>query len=725
MLLEVDALRVRYPSAAGPVEAVHGLDLTVEAGERVGLVGESGCGKTTAVLALLGLLPPGTQVTGRARLQGEELLGRDERGYRLVRGSRIALVPQGAMGSLNPVMKVGEQLAEGMTVHLDVDRRVARQRVGALLEQVGLEASDARRYPHELSGGMRQRVVLATSLATAPELVIADEPTTGVDVLLAAQLLGTLRDVQAEHGFGLLLVSHDVPAVLALCDRVAVMYAGRIVEVAASAVLSRHPRHPYTAGLLAAAPSPATVGRGGWTSIPGSAPDPQQPLEGCAFHPRCAHAMPVCAADVPVPAVVGAATVACHLDGGHGLVASAADVPQPPRQPVATPDREPLLEITGLDKTYRSRRRLGRDGQAATALRGVDLRVRRGEIVGLIGQSGSGKSTIARIVLGLVAANGGSVLLDGTEVLGLRGGRLRRHRLQVAMVHQNPYDSLHPAMSVADLVSEPLMIAGRRDAGGSAVREALGRASLHPTAALLRRLPGELSGGQRQRVALARALVSGPRLLVADEATSMLDMSARAGITRTLQQLRTDLGLSILLITHDLAEAAAVSDVLVVLLAGQVVERGPAAAVLATPNHPYTHALAVAAADPLAVHSRPGSSTAAAQGCPFAGTCPRELSLCRDSMPPWPWVPTAAPSPATPRSAEACLLDGSCGLDTERGHALQGRQRQELGGLSAKLAVRPEAACEHGHPQVLGAPPVREPVPQRVVGDVVRPEPVP
>jgi oligopeptide/dipeptide ABC transporter ATP-binding protein len=596
-LLAIDDLQVAYATHAGEVPAVRGVRLRVQPGETLGLVGESGCGKSSIARAVLGLLPGNATASGSVRLRGTELLGAGERALRAVRGAQAVIVPQGAMSGLDPLMRVGEAIAETLVVHTGASWDDGRERAAELLARVDLPADVARRYPHELSGGMRQRAVIATTLAAGPELVIADEPTTGLDVLAQSRVLGLLAELRAELGLGLVLVSHDLRVVLSACDRVAVLYAGRIVEVAPTDALSADPLHPYTAGLLAALPDIDRTRP--WAQIPGASPDPVAPPPGCAFHPRCPHAEAECSRRVPaLVARRGGGTVACHL-AEQGVGARSIDVLPVLAASAPLAAGVAVLTVTGLAKTYARRRLSGTT--AVPALSAVDLTVAAGQVTGLVGASGSGKSTLARIVVGLVAPSGGSVRLDGVEVTGLSGRALRAHRRRVALVHQDPYAALHPAMRVADLVAEPLAIARRpRRAWRDAVRAALAQVGLEPTADLLARLPGQLSGGQRQRVALARALAAEPILLIADEPTSMLDASVRAGIAATLRALRDDLGLAVLLITHDLAEAAHLCDTLTVLAAGRVVEAGDAADVLTAPAHPATRALLSAAVDPLA-----------------------------------------------------------------------------------------------------------------------------
>jgi peptide/nickel transport system ATP-binding protein len=611
--LRIRSLEVDYRTHAGTVRAVRNVDLDVAHGERVGLVGESGSGKSTVVTATLGLLPSHAERRGVIEVVGTEIAPGDRRSWAAVRGSTIAAVPQGAMAGLHPAYRVDAQVAEVLVVHTDASKVAAMGAAHELLERVGLSGRAAHAFPHELSGGMRQRVALAAALACSPQLLIADEPTVGLDAVTAATFLRLLLDRQAEDGFGLLLVSHDLRTVQAACDRLAVAYAGRIVESGPTADVVHDAHHPYSIGLLAAAPS---LDGGGWAAIPGRAPDPTVPIAGCAFAARCPHSDAHCTTEAPVLVELGSRSVACHLVGGSGHHAghhaghcggddgnggpTTLDTvfPTVHRDRVETVG-DVVVHAAQVTKTYRSRRWLTTTGTAA--LDAVDLVVRSGEIVGLVGPSGSGKSTLARCLFGLVRPESGRIDVAGNDLLGAKRRDLRRLRRRLALVHQDPYASLHPTMPIIDLVGEPLAIdrVPRGDRRGR-VEQALALVGLDPSRELLSRRAGQLSGGQRQRVALARALVVDPLLVVLDEPMSMLDASVRAGIAQSLLDARDASGLAALVITHDLAEAAGTCDRLVVLDQGRVVEEGPTERVVADPQHPATEALLALATDPTA-----------------------------------------------------------------------------------------------------------------------------
>ena len=557
--------------------AVRGVDLDVAAGEVLALVGESGSGKSTVAKVLLGILPDGGWATGSAELEGEQLVGRREGDWRGVRGPRIGIIPQGGMGGLNPVHRIGAQLEEAVRLHTAVPSRAAQARARELLGLVHLTPDLLRAYPHQLSGGMRQRVAIALALAGEPPLVVADEPTTGLDLITQEHILDLLGELRAQQQMAMLVISHDLPGLLGVADRIAVMYGGRIVEVRGARDVGSTAAHPYTRGLLSA--SASVVPGEPWTAIPGSAPPLEPDPVGCRFAARCPAVLDLCRVEEPPLLPHAGGLVACHR-ADEALTVRFPAVPRPPHGDSAA---QPVVEVTGLQMTFRSR------GRTVPALRGVDVAIRRGEIVGLVGESGSGKTTLGRVLLGLIRPAGGRAVVDGLDLTALRGRRLRSAQRRVGFVHQDPYGSLHPAMSVLALVAEPLVLAGsprgdRRDR----VVDALTAAGLPTDREFLDRLPAKLSGGQRQRVAIARALVTEPILLVADEATSMLDVSTRAGIVTTLRRLALDRELAVLFITHDLGEAMHACDRVVVLRGGQVVESGDPERICERPEQDYT-----------------------------------------------------------------------------------------------------------------------------------------
>ncbi|MDI2132031.1 dipeptide ABC transporter ATP-binding protein [Yinghuangia seranimata] len=550
-LLEVRDLRVAYAAGGGsrgmPREVVHGVSLTVRPGEVVAVVGESGSGKSTTAHAVLGLLPLGGEVTGgEVRFQGRDLLALDERRMRAVRGAGIGFIPQDPTVSLNPVRRVGDQVAEALLVHGLADGRGARARAVELLAEAGLPAPHvrARQYPHELSGGMRQRVLIAIALACRPRLVVADEPTSALDVTVQRQILDHVAGLTRENGTAVLLITHDLGVASDRADRIVVMSGGEVVEEGPAARVLREPVHPYTKNLTAAAP-----GLGAWRTV------------------------------------------------GRGD--SRAAVPSSASADGTAPRR--IVDVNGLGKDFPL------PGKAVLhAVEDVSFHIAPGETFALVGESGSGKSTTARLVLGLERATAGRIEVAGVDVAALtgtddrprpRGGRraaareLRGLRRRVQVVSQNPYASLDPRFSVGDVIAEPLRAFG---VGDRAERRELAAASAAQVALppdVLTRRPAELSGGQRQRVAIARALVLRPDVVVCDEPTSALDVSVQAQILDLLTGLQHELGLALLFISHDLAVVARIAHRVGVMRRGRLVESGPVERVLADPAHAYTREL--------------------------------------------------------------------------------------------------------------------------------------
>ncbi|MEV6978786.1 ABC transporter ATP-binding protein [Kitasatospora sp. NPDC093806] len=591
-LLEVAGLRV----TAGPHQVVHGVDFTVRPGEILGLVGESGSGKTLTALAANRMLPPGCRTTaGTVRLDGADLLTLPEPAMRAVRGRRIGMVFQDPLAYLNPRMPIGRQLAEAARVH-GASRTEARARALELLDQVGIP-EPARRYrdrPHEFSGGMRQRVLIAMAMTNRPELLIADEPTTALDPTTQADILDLLVRLRDETGTAVLLITHDLGVVTRTCDTVQVMYAGRIAERAPAKRLLAAPRHRYTAGLLAAVPRldgppglPLTV-IGGLPPAAGEVPP------GCAFAPRCAAAAADCGVTAPgwVTEADGAGErgYACHVPV-TGATAAAVEPAAAEPAAVATAAApataaEPVLVAEKLTVRYGRGRRGG-----APALDGVSLAAAPGRAVGVIGESGSGKSTLARALLGLLHPRSGTVRVGGRAWSEVTGAEERALRRRVQFVFQDPYASLSPRMTVRQALTEPLLAHGLPLGRTDELVELVGL----PAAALDAR-PHQLSGGQRQRVAIARALAVGPEVLVADEPTSALDVSVQAQILNLLLDLRRRTGVGLVFISHDLALVRHLCDEVLVMRHGRVVEQAPAERLFTAPEHPYTRQLIAAAA---------------------------------------------------------------------------------------------------------------------------------
>ncbi|MFJ9693960.1 dipeptide ABC transporter ATP-binding protein [Kitasatospora sp. NPDC101183] len=579
-LLEVRGLRVE---AAG-AEAVRGVDLTVRPGEILGLVGESGSGKTLTALAVNRMLPPGCRTTaGSVRFDGTDLLALPEPAVRAVRGRRIGTVFQDPLAHLNPRTPVGRQIAEAALVH-GAGRREARDRALDLLDLVGI-AEPARRYrdrPHEFSGGMRQRVLIAMAMANRPELLIADEPTTALDPSTRVEILDLLVRLREETGTAVLLITHDLGAVARSCDTVQVMYAGRTAERAPATRLLAAPRHRYTAGLLAGTPRLDGPRGASLTVIGGRPPAPGEALPGCAFAPRCAAAVDRCAGEQPPWSGTGEAGFACHVPVSQAVL---TDRQEPSARRVERA-AEPVLVAEELTVRYGRRR--------PPALEGVSLSAAPGRAVGVIGESGSGKSTLARALLGLVAPHAGTVRVAGRSWAGAGRARERELRRSVQMVFQDPYASLSPRMTVREALAEPLAVHGLREPDPAGLCALVGLPE-----AVLDALPHRLSGGQRQRVAIARALAVGPQVLVADEPTSALDVSVQAQILNLFADLRERTGVGLVFISHDLALVRHLCDEVLVLRHGRVVERAPAEQLFAEPAHPYTRELLAAAGAPV------------------------------------------------------------------------------------------------------------------------------
>ncbi|MBM3674755.1 MAG: ABC transporter ATP-binding protein [Actinobacteria bacterium] len=645
-LLEVAGLTVEFGTRHGPLPVVEDVGFSVGRGETVGLVGESGSGKSVSSLAVMGLIPPrlGRVRADVLRFDGRDLLALERREQRALRGSEIAMIFQEPMTSLNPVFTVGNQIAEAVRAHRRCPRKQAWAHAVEMLDRVGIPDPHrrVRDYPHAFSGGMRQRAMIAMALANDPRLLIADEPTTALDVTIQAQILDLLRTLQRENGLSVVFVTHDLGVVAEICERVVVMYAGQVVEQAGVGALFATPRHPYTEGLLASMPQLAVPGDA-LVVIPGQVPNPDAWPEGCRFAPRCAHVAPGCE-DGPVALRdAGSTRSRCVRAEELSLLGSHWVAPESvaPAPAIADPV-EPLVEISGLAKDFPLRSGLIRRvvGQVR-AVDGVELAIGRAETVGLVGESGSGKSTVARLVLRLVEPTAGSVHLDGTDVTRLDAAALRSARRRMQIVFQDPYSSLDPRATIAETVGEPLEVhlglqGPERDARVAALLEQVGLGS-H----LVHRYPHEFSGGQRQRIAIARALALDPSLLILDEPVSSLDVSTQSQVINLLTDLQDRLGLSYLFIAHDLSVVRHISDRIAVMYLGRIVEQGPAEQVYARPTHPYTAALlsAIPVPDPSALRERVvlegdvPSPLAPPSGCRFHPRCAYAMDVCAQQDP--------------------------------------------------------------------------------------------
>ncbi len=645
-LLAVENLSIDVRRRHGDTRLVEGASFTIDRGATLGVVGESGSGKSITAMSLLRLLPGALRIaTGSVRFDGVELTTVEDRALRRIRGSEIGVIFQDPHNSLNPAYTVGNQLVETIRAHLGGSRQAATTQAIALLDRVGIHraASRMRDYPHQLSGGMAQRVMIAMAISCAPKLLIADEPTTALDVTVQAQILALLRDLQADTQMGLLVISHDFSVIAEMADRVAVMYAGQIVEQGSAIATLSEPTHPYTAALLAAQPA-ATPKQEPLASILGNVPAAGEQPSGCRFHPRCTHATEICTSVVPelAPSVRHPASIVRCLREDELLLPGVAAVRDKLVAEIDTPvlaEREQtptLLEVRGLGKQYTLRTgRLGRSS-ILQAVDDVSFDLAVGETLGLVGESGAGKSTVGRMVLGLTPATSGTVRFEGTELRGTNHSARR----DVQVVFQNPYASLDPLMTIGDSIAEPLAVhrVGDERARRARVAELLEAVGLDPGFAVRR--PSELSGGQRQRVAIARGLALNPKLIVCDEPVSALDVSTQAQVINLLLELQDRLGLSYLFVGHDLSVVHRLSDRIAVMYRGRIVELGPADEIYHRPRHPYSQALlaAVLSIDPAArklgtLPDEP-SGEPPAGGCPYAHRCPIAMDVCSTTEPP-------------------------------------------------------------------------------------------
>jgi oligopeptide/dipeptide ABC transporter ATP-binding protein len=612
-VLDIRGLSINYRSEFGDVRAVREVDLALHPGRIVGLAGESGCGKSTLAYGAVRLLRPPAIVTAGAvtyhgrRLaakhpQGFDVLAADDDGLKSIRWREIAIVFQSAMNALNPVLRVEEQIVDGIRAHMPVSHEQARDRARELIEMVGIKPERLRAYPHELSGGMRQRVMIAMALSVDPEVVIMDEPTTGLDVIVQKEILKEVLELKDRLGFAVLFITHDLSLLLEVADQVMVMYAGQMVEAAPTADVRTGGTHPYTRGLLGSFPR-LRGPRVQLTGIPGTPPDLRGGLKGCPFHPRCAFAQDACLEiDMTLAQVPG-------MQPGHVSACPFVAPEEPLPEAAMVIDRatgvqdksaaeagELVLAGVDLRKDYGGRR-----GQVVAAVKGVSLELHRGRVVALVGESGSGKSTIAKLLAGQEKRTGGSIMLDGKAIEPSARGNFRAYKSEVQMVFQDPFASLNPLHTVRYHLQRALAVHSSRTGREPSVAEIerlLGQVRLNPVEKFRDAYPHELSGGQRQRVSIARALAAEPRVLLADEPVSMLDVSIRLEILDLIAELRTKFQLAILYITHDIASARYFADEILVMHHGEIVERGPAEQLVQNPTHPYTQLLIASSPDP-------------------------------------------------------------------------------------------------------------------------------
>ncbi|WP_435743256.1 dipeptide ABC transporter ATP-binding protein [Microbacterium sp. PMB16] len=640
-MLTIRDLSVEIHRGDRTVRPVTGVDLVLQRGETLGIVGETGSGKSMTGLAVMGMLPGGSVITsGSIDFDGTELVGLGAADYRALRGNDISMVFQDSMTSLNPTRTIGDQVAEPLLLHRGMSRRDARARAAEMLALVGIPHPAERMgdYPHQLSGGMRQRVMIAMALICEPRVLIADEPTTALDVTIQAEILELLARLKEQLGMAMILVTHDMGVVARHADRVGVMYGGRLVETGETDDLFRHTRHQYTRALLSSIPSLTQDRELELFSIPGSPPDPADPQIGCRFAPRCAAATAQCLTETPVstpgpgdghvfscwnPAQVTAVTITARRFPAPGIV----DVAPQARLQVVDLRKEHPVSARGLFGRRRS----------VKAVAGVSFEVRAGESFGLVGESGCGKSSLGRMLVALDRPTSGEVLLEGEPITGLHPGRLGARRAKLQMMFQDSHASLDPKMRVDAILREPLAIQGIGTHAERTERTKELLADVGLGASILERYPHELSGGQRQRIGLARALALDPEVLVADEPVSALDVSIRSQVLNLMRRIQLERGLSSVVISHDLAVVRYLVDRVGVMYLGALVEVGETAAVYARPAHPYTAGLlaAVPIADPALadapierVRGELPSPLDPPSGCRFRTRCPLATDLC-------------------------------------------------------------------------------------------------
>jgi peptide/nickel transport system ATP-binding protein len=680
-VLDITNLSTHIKLTKSVVQAVGNVDLHIEAGETLGVVGESGCGKSMTGLSIMGLLPPGGSIVeGSIKLDGRELVGLKSEDMRRIRGNEIAMIFQDPLTSLDPTKTIGYQVAEPVRLHRNASKQEALERAVEVLNLVGLPRPKERLddYPHQLSGGLRQRVMIAMALACEPKLLIADEPTTALDVTIQAQILTLLRDLKDRLGMAMLLVTHDMGVIAGHADRVNVMYAGRVVETAEVVNLFHDMHHPYTQALLASIPQLSQDTRKALHAIPGLPPDLANPPAGCRFAPRCPRVTDKCREQEPPlngktsdhlfscwhpvdgPLSLELVTSAGPDAASTGLAApvdepgfvsdvpatTAAHVHEPKHAIQVSNGEKPLLEIRNLVKEFpvTAGAVLQRKVGAVHAVSDVSFSVPAGTTFGLVGESGCGKTTIGKLIVALEKPNSGAITLGDLDVTKLHGAELRKKRRDLQLMFQDPHASLDPRMRVGSIIGEPLAIQhlGNRKQQQERVYELLGEVGLPKNA--VERYPHEFSGGQRQRIGLARALTLNPRLIVADEPVSALDVSIRAQVLNLMKRLQASHGLTYVVISHDLAVVKYMADRIGVMYLGKMVELGSGSDIYERAAHPYTAGLiaTIPVPDPSAERAKEGaaikgelpSPVSPPSGCRFRTRCPFAQELCAAEEPP-------------------------------------------------------------------------------------------
>lgn len=699
-LLEIRDLSVTYQTQSGIVKAVDKVSLDIHPAQHLGVIGESGCGKTTLLRALIQVLPRNGRITsGEIWFKGRDLLSLSTREMRQTRWREIATIPQASMDSLDPVQRVGHQLEEILTIRGGYDRAKAKRRAVDLFDLVGLDTARLSHYPHEFSGGMKQRAVIAMALALEPSLLIADEPVTALDVIVQHQVLEVLKRLEDELDLTVLLITHDISVVAQVCDSVAVMYAGKIVEQARAETFFGEPNHPYSLGLQHAFPNLA-VPKDVLISIEGYPPDLHDPPVACRFAQRCPFAIEQCFVDAPVLKDVGDEHRAACLrvaemeklqsQAGDPLIWLRTEAAKQYGQDeidfvsILTEESQvdenapKLIEVSDVSKRYHVGGGIaglvrGQKAQTVYAVNDISFSLKRGESLGLAGESGCGKTTTGKLLVKLLEPSAGKILFDGKDLSTLPRAQLKDFRRRVQLMFQNPFEALNPRFTLYRSLAEPLFIQGWKDNAKIMERivETLNQVNLRPAEAFLDKYPHQLSGGQLQRVVLARALVLRPFLLIADEPVSMLDVSVRAGILNTMKALVREMGLATVYISHDLSLLQYTCDRIAVMYLGRIVEIGPTEDIINNPKHPYTQALisAVPVPDPslpnppLRVREGVPRPTDLGAGCPFVERCPEAMDAC------WNVFPTNVEM--TERHVVQCHLYGEHANGAKRSHAAQ------------------------------------------------------
>ncbi|MBB6734129.1 dipeptide ABC transporter ATP-binding protein [Cohnella zeiphila] len=652
-LLQVRDLHTHFFTDSGTVRAVNGVSFNLERGERLAIVGESGSGKSAMAMSLIQLIAyPGKLVSGSVKLDGREMVGMSESELNKLRGGSIGTVFQDPISSLDPVMLIEDQMVKPIRMHLKLGAKEARRHAVNLLERVGIPDAERRisSYPFEMSGGMRQRIMIAMALSCKPKLILADEPTTALDVTIQAQIVELLKNLTETTGSAMMFITHDLGLVARFAQKVAVMYAGKIVEFGTVDEIFDTPSHPYTQSLLMTIPGVSDGQRRRLLQIKGFPPDMKKPVVGCAYKDRCPAASERCRLDPPELAErEGGHLAACWLENGlrsgdGGSIeamlgeernepfasagSGAANGRDGGREPSAGEAADVVLRITDLRKSFRKASMLPwKKATEIRAVSGISFTLKRGETIGIVGESGCGKSTTARMLLKLEEPTGGRIEMNGNTQI----------------VFQDPYSSFNPKMKIADIIAEPLHVRriGTREERKERVRELIQKVGLD--IAYLDRYPSQLSGGQRQRVGVARALALNPTVVVADEPTSALDVSVRAQIINLLCDLKEELGLSFVFISHDLSTVRHISDTIAVMYLGEIVEYGPAEEIFVHPAHPYTKALieAVPVPDPKIEAAKKlsllkgelPSPAHPPSGCAFSSRCPLATPVCTEKKP--------------------------------------------------------------------------------------------